>query len=155
MRNTSDIIEHYLKQVIEKNEDAIIEVKRSELAVQFDCVPSQINYVISTRFTEEKGYLVESKRGGGGYIRIIKLQVDNQPALYDHLMKLVGDTIAQAQAEDMIDRLAEEEAITPRESHLMKTVIERNIIAVPLPLRDELRARLMIGMLKTLKYKSS
>ena len=78
MRNISDIIENYLKQVLELSERELVEIKRSEIADKFQCVPSQINYVINTRFTIEKGYVVESKRGGGGYIRIMKVQS------YDH-----------------------------------------------------------------------
>ena len=76
MRNISDIIEEYLKQVLEKSEEEIVEIKRSEIANKFQCVPSQINYVINTRFTLERGYIVESKRGGGGFIRIIKSKTD-------------------------------------------------------------------------------
>ena len=57
MRNISNIIENYLKQVIESNGKGHIEIKRSELADQFQCVPSQINYVINTRFTIERGYI--------------------------------------------------------------------------------------------------
>src|SRR5690625_1258113 len=72
MRNISDIIEEYLKKKLSDKGKNVIEIKRSEIANQFQCVPSQINYVINTRFTIEKGYLVESKRGGGGYIRIIR-----------------------------------------------------------------------------------
>ena len=72
MRNISDIIENYLKKVLELSDTEIIEIKRGEMADKFQCVPSQINYVINTRFTIERGYLVESKRGGGGYIRITK-----------------------------------------------------------------------------------
>ena len=67
MRNISDIIEEYLKKVLEMSEDEIVEIKRSDIADKFQCVPSQINYVINTRFTLEKGYVVESKRGGGVY----------------------------------------------------------------------------------------
>ncbi|MCC5714945.1 CtsR family transcriptional regulator, partial [Klebsiella pneumoniae] len=70
MRNISDLIEQYLKTTLMRSGNELLEIKRSELAKQFQCVPSQINYVISTRFTLEKGYIVESKRGGGGYIRI-------------------------------------------------------------------------------------
>lgn len=72
MRNISDIIEQYLKQVIDLSNNNVIEIKRNEIADRFECVPSQINYVINTRFTLERGFVVESKRGGGGYIRIIK-----------------------------------------------------------------------------------
>jgi transcriptional regulator of stress and heat shock response len=155
MRNISDVIEQYLKQIIEGNESALIEVKRSELASQFECVPSQINYVIRTRFTEEKGYVVESKRGGGGYIRIIKVELDNHLAVYDQLLSLVGSSMSQHAAESMIERLEEEEAVTSREAKLMKSVIDREVLAIPLPSRDQFRARMMMAMLKTLKYKMS
>ncbi|PYZ91824.1 CtsR family transcriptional regulator [Salipaludibacillus keqinensis] len=153
MRNISDIIEHYLKKVIEGNEQELIEVKRSELAEQFDCVPSQINYVISTRFTVEKGYMVESKRGGGGYIRIIRVKADNQLALFDQLIELVGDGISQTVATNMIERLLEEEAISKREANLMLSVMDREVIHIKLPFRDELRGKLLKAMLTTLKYK--
>lgn len=155
MRNISDVIEHYLKQIIQGNEKELIEVKRSELAEQFECVPSQINYVIRTRFTIEKGYLVESKRGGGGYIRIIKVRHHNQLALYDQLIELIGNGISQTAASNMIKRLLEEEAITKREANLMISVIHREVIPLKLPLRDELRANLLKAMLATLKYKES
>ena len=72
-RNMTDIIEAYLKEFLKHQEH--VEIKRSDIAEHFDCVPSQINYVIKTRFTQEHGYLVESKRGGGGYIRILKIEV--------------------------------------------------------------------------------
>ncbi|CAM3894120.1 CtsR family transcriptional regulator [Alkalicoccus chagannorensis] len=155
MRNISDVIEQYLKQIIEGNEKPLIEVKRSELADQFDCVPSQINYVIRTRFTEEKGYVVESKRGGGGYIRIIKVSLDHQRDLYEQLMDLVGISMTQPAAENMIQRLYEEEAVTDREAKLMKAVMDREVLAAPLPARDQFRARLMTAMLRTLKFKTS
>lgn len=155
MRNISDIIEQYLKQIIEGNEEALIEVKRSELASQFDCVPSQINYVIRTRFTEEKGYVVESKRGGGGYIRIIKVELNNRMAVYEQLLHLIGSSMTQHAAESMIERLEEDQVITDREAKLMKSVIDREVLSVPLPSRDQFRARLMSAMLKTLRYKTS
>ncbi|MFC4736681.1 CtsR family transcriptional regulator [Bacillus daqingensis] len=155
MRNISDVIEKYLKQIIEGNEQALIEVKRSELADQFDCVPSQINYVIRTRFTEEKGYVVESKRGGGGYIRIIKVELTDHVDLYDRLIELIGTQLSQQAAEGIIGRLEEEEAVTGREAKLMKAVMDREVLTVPLPARDQLRAKLMVALIRTLKYKLS
>ena len=71
--NTSDLIEAYLKKILEDSET--IEIRRAEMANLFNCVPSQINYVINTRFTIQRGYTVESKRGGGGYIRIEKVKI--------------------------------------------------------------------------------
>lgn len=153
MRNISDVIEAYLKKVLESSQGDVIEIKRSEMADQFQCVPSQINYVINTRFTVERGYIVESKRGGGGYIRIIRVKHQDKAHLIDHLMELINGSIAQQASEDMIHRLLEEGIITNREARLMLVVLDRTVISVQLPLRDELRARMLLAMLSTLKYK--
>lgn len=152
MRNISDIIEEYLKRVLEKSEEEIVEIKRSEIANKFQCVPSQINYVINTRFTIERGYLVESKRGGGGYIRIIKVRPNSDIHLIDHVLSLIGEKISQSSAADIIDRILKEEIINEREARIMSAVIDRNIINFDLPERDVLRARLLKSMLITLKY---
>ena len=98
MRNISDIIENYLKKVLELSETEIVEIKRGEMADKFQCVPSQINYVINTRFTIERGYLVESKRGGGGYIRITKVKIHDQAHLIDQLTLIIGKGISQTGA---------------------------------------------------------
>lgn len=155
MRNISDIIEEYLKQIIDNSHNKLVEIKRNELAEKFQCVPSQINYVISTRFTVEKGYLVESKRGGGGYIRIIRVKPSDQLELITHLSKLVGKQISQNAAVDIISRLYEEEVISKREANLMLSAIDRAVINLNLPYRDEIRARILKAMLSTLKYKET
>ncbi|WP_375162403.1 CtsR family transcriptional regulator [Bacillus sp. V3B] len=153
VRNISDIIENYLKQVIKMSEKEIVEIKRNEIADKFQCVPSQINYVINTRFTIEKGYVVESKRGGGGYIRIIKVHSYDHADLIDQLLTLIQIRISQSSAEDVIYRIVEEEVITEREARIMLSVIDRSVLYIDLPYRDELRARMLKAMLQTLKYK--
>jgi transcriptional regulator of stress and heat shock response len=153
MRNISDIIEKYLKQVLEMSEQEHVEIKRNEIADKFQCVPSQINYVINTRFTIERGYIVESKRGGGGYIRIMKVQSHDLVDLIDHLLSLFDNRIAQSTAEDVIYRLVHEEIITKREAKIMLSVIDRSVLYIDLPFRDELRARMLKAMLTSLKYK--
>lgn len=153
MRNISDIIESYLKKVLELSEEDLVEIKRSEIADKFQCVPSQINYVINTRFTIERGYIVESKRGGGGYIRIIKVQSHDSAHLIDHILSLCQNRISQASAEDVIIRLVQEEIITNREAKIMLSVIDRSVLYIDLPFRDELRSRMLTAMLTTLKYK--
>ncbi|HWJ76719.1 MAG TPA: CtsR family transcriptional regulator [Niallia sp.] len=153
MRNISDIIENYLKEVLEMSEKSLVEIKRSEIADKFECVPSQINYVINTRFTIEKGYMVESKRGGGGFIRIMKVQTHDNAHLIDQLLSLIQNRIPQSSAEDLIFRLVEEEVINNREAKIMLSVIDRSILYLDLPYRDELRARILKAMLTTLKYK--
>lgn len=133
------------------NQD-IVEIKRSEIASKFQCVPSQINYVINTRFTVERGYIVESKRGGGGYIRIIKVRPHDQTHLIDHILTLIGKELPQTAAFDIINRLLEEEIITEREARMMANVVDRSVIYVELPLRDQLRARMLKAMLISIKY---
>nr|WP_071396745.1 CtsR family transcriptional regulator [Bacillus tuaregi] len=153
MRNISDIIENYLKQVLEMSEKDLVEIKRNEIADKFQCVPSQINYVINTRFTIEKGYVVESKRGGGGYIRIMKVQSYDHADLIDQLMNLIHARVTQSSAEDVIFRIVDEGIITDREARIMLSVIDRSVLYIDLPHRDELRARMLKAMLQTLKYK--
>ena len=153
MRNISDIIEQYLKQVLELSEKEIVEIKRSEIADKFQCVPSQINYVINTRFTIEKGYAVESKRGGGGYIRIMKVKSYDHAHLIDQLLSLLKNRVSQNSAENVILRLVEEDVISKREAKIMLSVMDRSVLYIDLPYRDELRARMLKAMLTTLKYK--
>lgn len=152
MRNISDIIEGYLKEVIELEGNGLIEIKRSEIADKFQCVPSQINYVINTRFTEERGYQVQSKRGGGGYIRIVRVQITSSADLIDETIQQLGISAPQPVAEDIIFRLINEEVISKREAKMMLAAVDRQILALNLPLRDEVRARILRAMLMTLKY---
>jgi transcriptional regulator of stress and heat shock response len=152
MKNISDIIEGYLKEVIELEGKGLIEIKRSEIADKFQCVPSQINYVINTRFTEERGYQVESKRGGGGYIRIVRVQVTSAADLIDETIAQLGTQAPQQVAEDIVFRLIDEEVISKREAKMLLAAVDRHVIALSLPLRDELRARILKAMLTTLKY---
>ncbi|PFW21775.1 transcriptional regulator CtsR [Bacillus thuringiensis] len=153
MRNISDIIEQYLKQVIDLSNNNVIEIKRNEIADRFECVPSQINYVINTRFTLERGFVVESKRGGGGYIRIIKVELHDDIDIIDQMLHMIDHSVAQGNAESMIIRLIEEGIITNREAKLMLSVIDRSVLSMDVPSRDELRARILCAMLRTLKYK--
>lgn len=153
MRNISDIIEQYLKQIIDLSGNQIIEIKRSEVADKFDCVPSQINYVINTRFTIERGFIVESKRGGGGYIRIMRVKLHDEVDVIHQMLELVKNSISQLNSESIVGRLEEEGIITSREAKLMLSVLDRSVLLTDLPYRDELRARMLKAMLTALKYK--
>ncbi|SEN59585.1 CtsR family transcriptional regulator [Lihuaxuella thermophila] len=150
MSSISDIIEHYLKKILSESKTGVIEIKRSELADAFQCVPSQINYVISTRFTIEKGYIVESKRGGGGYIRIRKVRLKNRQETFEDLLEQIGESIPQITAEHLISRLLEEKWMTQREALLMRRLISRDTLKLPIPLRDQMRARMMRMLVTTL-----
>ncbi|AME06691.1 transcriptional regulator CtsR [Bacillus velezensis] len=151
--NISDIIEQYLKQVLDQNGKEILEIKRSEIADKFQCVPSQINYVINTRFTSERGYIVESKRGGGGYIRIIKVKMNNEVVLINNIISQIHTHLSQAASDDIILRLLEDGVISEREAKMMVSVMDRSVLYIDLPERDELRARMMKAMLTSLKLK--
>ena len=111
----SDTIEKFIKSLMSEYEGKI-ELQRNELAQHFNCAPSQINYVLATRFTPDKGYLIESRRGGGGYIRVVRLKVDES----EHLLKLVttriGQEISERDAMDVICRLVESDAISKRKA---------------------------------------
>lgn len=116
-KNTSDSIEEYIKSILAQA--GIVELKRSELADVFQVVPSQINYVIKTRFTESRGYIVESKRGGGGYIRIGKIEFSDRHQMFCDLFDNVGERISQQIFTDVIQLLFDEKIMTEREGNLL------------------------------------
>lgn len=152
MSNISDVIERYLKQVLQSKGQNMIEIKRNEIADQFQCVPSQINYVINTRFTIEKGYIIESKRGGGGYIRIFRIEHQEESELLEDLIQMINPKVEQQAAVNILERLEEKKVINEREKKLIFSAIDRTTLAFELPLRDEVRARILTAMLTSLKF---
>lgn len=128
MSTLANQIEIYLKKLLSATESGVLELKRSDLAEIFMCVPSQINYVLSTRFSSNQGYLVESRRGGGGYLRIIRLAMDNQPNI-TALLESGGERRVSRQAgEKLIDRLLEEGFLSKREGMIIKALIDNRIL---------------------------
>ena len=116
-KNTSDHIEAYIKAILEQS--GMVELQRSQLADTFQVVPSQINYVIKTRFTESRGYLVESKRGGGGYIRIGRIEFSNHHEMLRDLLYSVGEEVSLAIFEDVLRLLFEQDLVTRQEMNLL------------------------------------
>lgn len=117
----SDIIEKMLIQMLSE-EGGRLELKRNELAERLGCVPSQINYVITSRFTPEKGYIIESRRGGGGYVRITRKMIHNDEYLM-HLFCSVGDEIDGKSSALYVSELAERSIITEREGRILNAVL--------------------------------
>jgi transcriptional regulator CtsR len=150
MSNMSDLIEHYLKKLLAGSERNQIEIQRSELAIRFSCVPSQINYVLTTRFTIGHGYIVESRRGGGGYIKIVKVHFDGSVNLIQEICRIIDHSISQTDAEGLIKRLRNEGLVTKREARVMIAAINRDILRLGLPMRDELRALIVKAMVTEL-----
>lgn len=149
-QNMSDIIEAYIKQILNTEEQ--IEIRRNEMALRFNCVPSQINYVINTRFTEQHGYLVESKRGGGGYIRIMKVKFLEEADLLDEMIRVTGNQISEKDAYAIIQNLYNNEVVTKREGNLMLSVLDKAFLQTISENEKATRARLLIGFLKSLRF---
>ncbi len=139
----SDIIEEYIKNEMRNNE---LEIRRTDLANKFGCVPSQINYVISTRFTTENGFIVESRRGGGGYIRIRRLKMDKNAYLMN-LIHSIGTMIKQQEAYQYIGTLYDNRMIERREAELMISALSDITLAPAGGIRDLLRANILKNML--------
>ncbi len=150
-RNTSDLIEAYLKEILRDNEE--IEIRRSQLASQFHCVPSQINYVIKTRFSLEQGYQVKSKRGGGGYIRIMKLNIANQYLFLNDLKKQVPLELSYSKGQRFIEKLEEENLLTSREKIMLNALLEEKTLGV---FSEEklIRSAQLIRLLERLGFES-
>ncbi|KRM95003.1 transcriptional regulator CtsR [Liquorilactobacillus aquaticus DSM 21051] len=150
-QNISDIIEEYLKRILADTHQ--IEIKRSEIAQLFNCVPSQINYVINTRFTIQNGYVVRSKRGGGGYIRIAKVNLISDADVLDDLMTVIGNNISSTQAFQIIQSLFEDNVLTQKEANLILAAIDQQTLAFEdKRVENAVRARILISILNRLKY---
>lgn len=121
MNNKADTIEEYIRKQLEQNADRQIELKRTALADEFSCAPSQISYVLSTRFTAERGFIVESRRGLGGYIRITVVpdEVEQKQMLYREMLNDINDTTPFADIKQMIEFLFGNRLITRREAELI------------------------------------
>ncbi|MGO2064561.1 MAG: CtsR family transcriptional regulator [Latilactobacillus curvatus] len=150
-QNISDIIEAYLKKILADNEQ--IEIRRSEIAKLFNCVPSQINYVINTRFTEQRGYVVNSKRGGGGYIRIVKVQFLDDRDFLEALIENVDMQISQADTLAIIQKLYDEQILSQKEGNLILAATSPQTLAVNnKQLEEQLRAQILVAVLERLRY---
>ena len=123
MARLSDIIEAFIKQMFDGNTDKIIFIQRNELADQFRCAPSQINYVLTTRFTYERGYLIESKRGGGGHIAIKQLEHDDSNQRERLINENIGEAITYHNPNALLNHLLESGVIEERECEIMKIAV--------------------------------
>ena len=139
----SDLIASFLQDSLEEAEDGVLEVQRSDLAQRFNCVPSQINYVMSTRFSPERGYIVESRRGGNGYIRITRVRVDRQTLLM-HVINSLGDQVDLASARAILSNLVQSGALEETFGRaLLVGVGDKALAQVPREIRDHVRADIM------------
>ena len=145
----SNSIEQFIKSLMTEDDNEL-QLQRNELAQHFNCAPSHINYVLSTRFTLERGYAVQSRRGGGGFIRIIKIDIEENDYLYSLMTKRIGDTMDEKEANAIIAALQSCKVINAREAALMKASVSDKAIIVPVSLRDAVRAMCLKSQLSAL-----
>jgi len=142
MQKVSDIIELFLKELLDDNTNESIEIQRNELANYFRCAPSQINYVLTTRFSIDKGYLVESRRGGGGSIKIVRIELDEK-AFIVRLLDEVGEGITKQKSDQLIEAMFERKLINLREQQIIKAAISDRSIQSPISIKNQLRANIL------------
>lgn len=151
--NMSDQIEAYLKVLLAENDQ--IELNRSALAERFNVVPSQINYVMRSRFSLENGYVVVSKRGGRGFVRIERVHLRREAEQLDALIDQIGPVVTIQQSEAILACLVRDQLLTEHEAELMRTMFDKDTLAVTgLTAENRLRARLLHRLLHRLKFES-
>ncbi|MHB9093895.1 MAG: CtsR family transcriptional regulator [Eubacteriales bacterium] len=150
MPNIADIIEEYIKARLNQSNGGIVILRRNELAEKFRCVPSQINYVLSTRFSFNRGYIIETRRGGGGFVRVIRVPLEESEDLLDILYDKIGDRITISESVNLIRYLYEEDLVTKREAHMMENVVEVTASNSPVEDNGKLRVTVLKAMLMAL-----
>ena len=142
----SDSVANYILELLNQA-GGIAEVQRNELASVLGCVPSQINYVLTSRFTPEQGFLVESRRGGGGYVRITRLKLSTTDMIM-HIVNGIGDSLDGATARAMLRNMLQSGVLDQRSAALIQAAVsEKTLAAVPRELRDTVRAMIVKNML--------
>ena len=147
----SDAIESFIKALLQ-DEQHEVELKRNELAEYFHCAPSQINYVLATRFTPDHGYVTSSQRGGGGFIRIVRVRQTTGDHLRYLLSERIGDSLDAPSAQILCAQLAERKVVTLEEAQVMAAALSPQALSAPIPeaMKNVLRAKIFKCMLLTL-----
>lgn len=144
----SDRIEAFITELLRDDSDNWVQIKRNELASLFGCAPSQINYVLQTRFSPDKGYAIESRRGGGGCLKIKKIKSGD--GITRHTITLTGDSIDEKTARSFIDNLLKQEIITEREANIITSATSDSVLSLDRDARDKVRANILKNMLSKL-----
>ncbi len=146
MAGITDIIEEFLKASMQSERE--LQISRNQLAEHFSCAPSQINYVLTTRFSQSRGYIVQSRRGGSGYITIVKLSESSNSYLENLLKNEVGISISQNKTRDILSNMASENLISPREARLIySSLCDKTLPPSPMG-KDTARAMMFKGVIK-------
>ena len=150
-KTISDIIEEFIMSSLD--DDSFIELSRNDLAKFFSCVPSQINYVLNTRFTVNRGFVVESQRGGGGYIKVVRVQ-DNNSNFLNRALQICSNPITLMQGNQLLEQMENRNLITSREKDLMMSVISNKSLNNPINMDNRLRGNILTQVIiETMKLK--
>lgn len=153
MSNISEMIERFI--IVTMGENDSIEISRNSLAEHFSCAPSQINYVLDTRFTTDKGFVKESKRGGSGFIKISKIKATNQNEFLTSLLTdSVGDELSFKRLSQILDKLVSDNIVLPTEKILIETALSDDSLIMPFTVRDKVRAKSFKNILLKLMIKN-
>ncbi|BCV23364.1 MAG TPA: CtsR family transcriptional regulator [Firmicutes bacterium] len=144
MWSLADEMENWIKELLGAAEEGVVELRRSELASRFSCVPSQVTYVLTTRFVPERGYRVESHRGAGGYIRIVKLPRTDCRA---RLASRVGNRLSEREALSLVADLCRAGLIDEAAGRYLALVLRDEALGLPAALAAEVRARMLFTLL--------
>lgn len=148
MAGLSNNIERFIKELLEQTTDGIVEIGRNDLANQFKCAPSQINYVLTTRFTPYKGYYIESRRGGSGYIKIMKLTFTEEASIDKIINEVIGTSITKDMAYNVVNSLYEDKVLSKKEGQLILHALEDVALTnVNIDYRNIVRADILRNML--------
>ncbi len=139
-KSISDVIEEFIMSSLD--EDKFIELSRNDLAKFFSCVPSQINYVLNTRFTVNRGFVVESQRGGGGYIKVVRVQ-DNNSNFLKNALDLCSKPLSLVEGNQILEHMRTKKLITEHEMELVKSAISAKALNNPLNLDNQMRANIL------------
>ncbi len=146
MSNISDIIEVFIKELLEDASNQSVEIQRNELASYFKCSPSQINYVLTTRFSMDRGFIVESRRGGGGCIKIAQMDIEKDRYV-EGLFIEIGNSINHLKGVQIIELLHQKGIISGREKEIMNAAISDRSIQSPFDIKNEVRANILKSMM--------
>lgn len=138
----SDHIESFIKELLMEDE-GMAELQRNELAQRFNCAPSQINYVLTTRFSPSRGYITQSRRGGGGYIRVIQLDVDENEYIRDIIEDKLTGGVGMRQAAELIEGMVETGLIDKKAKNIILAAISDKALDVPNGVKNELRSSIL------------
>ena len=147
MSNISDLIEHFILETLGDEQE--LSLSRNNMAEYFNCAPSQINYVLSTRFNFENGYLIESKKGGSGYIKIIRLEDSNEylKNLYTYLSQ---NEITFSHAVSIVETLYEKNLITSKEKMIITSALSPKSLVTPIRIENKLRSNILLNIISSL-----